>query len=426
MVHLRRSFNIVALSILILVFGSCQNYVRDVASPVDLISSNDLYQESQLPLVFTSSAGSFSQMITLIVPFASILSDEFISANDISLDRSSPGIFNLDAGIPDRSLTDDMWGTIGSANGLIRLLNGTYRDIKIPITITQDSNRKKLTYFSNLLLGMYLHYTGAFFGRSPRVGGITIPVYDGLFFSTTMAHDSALSCFSIALINAQTVYERRLVNSYIARIHLLEGRYAQALNAALNGLQQTDSAFQATFPATARNRWVDYAGNENGHTVIPHQRFRAYIVAEPGEAGRIPLALGNRPASGHSIPYYVQAKYTSTSPIDLMTWQENSLMIAELRLRLSNDMTGALQEINRVRSAVSPVQGSPLLAPRTTTNLDSIYIERDKQLFGTGLRLLDQRRFNRWSQFSGAILANAWYYLPISQNEFNVNHNLIP
>lgn len=414
------------MGIFFLFLESCQNYVRDVSSPVDLISSNDLYQESQLPLVFTSSAGIVSQMITFIVPLASILSDEFVSANDIALDRSAPGVFNLDAGIPDRSITDDGWTTVGTASGIIRVLNGTSRNLKLPITITQDSNRKKLNYMSNLLLGMYLHYTGAFFGRTARQGGITIPTYDGPFFSTTMAHDSALSCFSIALINARTLYERRLVNSYIARIHLLEGRYSLALNAALNGLQETDTAFQATFPATARNRWVDFAGSENGHTVIPHQRFRAYVAAEPGEAGRIPLALGNRPAPGRTTPYYVQAKYTATSPIDLMTWQENSLMIAELRLRISNDMAGALQEINRVRSAVPPVQGAPNLALRTATNLDSIYIERDKQLFATGLRLLDQRRFNRWSQFSGAVQTTAWYYLPIAQNEFNVNPNLMP
>jgi hypothetical protein len=402
------------------ILASCQEYVRDIAAPVDLIADRDLNQESQLPLLYTTVGGAFSEAIRLAMPYSSILSDEFAAANGISRDNPQPDIFNLDDGNPRRELMNNPWGQLAGA----RFQATNLLKKESLIRFTQDSNRKKLVFIGNFFRANAEHYLAAFFGITARVGGATIT--GSPFIPSTNMHDTALAKYALALQNAQTPYERRLVNSFVARVQLLERRFPEALAAATNGLQQGNAAFQATFPATAYNRWVDFAGNETAHTVLPDPRFRAYVVAEPGEAGRIALAVGNRPASGRTEAYYIQAKYTATTPIDLMTWQENALMLAELRLRVSNDVSGALQEVNRVRAAVPAVmtaQGVSRLAMRTTTNLDSIYIERDKQLFGTGLRLLDQRRFNRW-HFQGASAARAWYFLPIAQNEFTSNPNL--
>jgi hypothetical protein len=188
-------------------------------------------------------------------------------------------------------------------------------------------------------------------------------------------------------------------------------------------MREGDAPMSQLYSPTSANFWYDDAGVN--HRIIPADRFRGYVEAEPAEAGRIPLSLGNAPAANRTTPYYVQAKYDAdVSPIDLITWQENALMIAEMLVR-DNNATAALVEVNRVRAAAPRVMGVPALALRSTTNLDSIRLERQKQLFATGLRILDQRRFNDW-HFPPSLANTAWYYLPISQRERNSNPNLPP
>ena len=94
-----------------------------------------------------------------------------------------------------------------------------------------------------------------------------------------------------------------------------------------------------------------------------------------------------------------------------MTWQENNLMLAELALR--GQATGdALALVNEVRASHS-------IANLASVDLDVIYVERDKELFCTGSRLPDERRFNKWHLGSGT-----WQYFPITIDEINSNHNL--
>jgi hypothetical protein len=117
----------------------------------------------------------------------------------------------------------------------------------------------------------------------------------------------------------------------------------------------------------------------------------------------------------------MQLKYSEPGAShDLTSWQETALILAETDLRISNDAQTALTRVNAVRASIPVPTGLMTgLTARTTTNLDSIYIERDKQLFGTGMRLCDQRRFNRWH-----LGAETWRYLPITLPERTTNPNL--
>ena len=55
----------------------------------------------------------------------------------------------------------------------------------------------------------------------------------------------------------------------------------------------------------------------------------------------------------------------------------------------------------------------------TVPNTQGGYAEREVELFATGARLVDQRRFDL-----GFDIPGPWRYLPITENERNQNPNL--
>ncbi len=57
--------------------------------------------------------------------------------------------------------------------------------------------------------------------------------------------------------------------------------------------------------------------------------------------------------------------------------------------------------------------------PLATADLDVLYEERDKELCFTGIRVVDQRRFDKWHLGPGT-----WKYFPITQDERNINPNI--
>jgi hypothetical protein len=403
--------------LLALSLWSCQNFVQGVSKPINTINDDDLNNESQLPILFAGVSGNFGQYWRFASMYAATLSDEFTTVEGISQNTVFPIYREFDIGSPLLERTNREWGFLGGA----RFQAQDLLDRVPKIRFSQDSNRLKCLFVGYFYIALVQHHYAAFWGISPRQGGGVLQ--GGPFIPSTQMHDSALGNFDRALQYARTDYERHLVNSFKARIYLLEGRYKECLTSARLGLREGEAPMSLLYPPTTQNVWSDNAGIN--HQIIPAERFHDYVNVEPAEAGRILLSVGNSPAARRTTPYYVQAKYDADiSPIDLITWEENSLMIAEM-LVLDNDATAALVEVNRVRAAVRRVPGMPALALRGTTNIDSVRLERQKQLFATGLRILDQRRFNDW-HFPPSLANTAWHYLPISQRERNSNPNLPP
>jgi len=86
-------------------------------------------------------------------------------------------------------------------------------------------------------------------------------------------------------------------------------------------------------------------------------------------------------------------------------------MLAELDLRIDNNSASALSGVNAVRAS----HGIGALA---TIDLNGLITERDKELFVTGIRLADQRRFGIFH-----LPAGRWQFLPITDDERNNNPN---
>ncbi len=422
--------NILALAMLAptLLGLGCQGYVQAIDPPIDVAKDDAVNVETQADFLINGVNQRLANVYSNITLQAGGLSDEMIF--DLRVPNATFITFqNLDLGDP--QLDNN------SVSGALTQL-GSYRFhadalvSRVPrITFSRDTAaRTRMLFWGNFHAGVARHFYAAYIGLRPQAGGGVIN--GGPFIPSTAMHDSALALLNQSLQFVQTTYQTRVVNSVIAKIHLIEGRFPQARAAALLGLRSPDAPYQARYSAqTISNEWWANAGPLAGSgqpagtpvgrpQFIPSPRFAAYITADRAEAGRIPVSP-SRVSSG--LTYQMQLKYSEPGAShDLASWQETALILAETDLRISNDAQAALTRVNAVRASV-PVPAGLMtgLAARTTTNLDSIYIERDKQLFGTGMRLCDQRRFNRWH-----LGAETWRYLPITLPERTTNPNLPP
>ena len=231
-------------------------------------------------------------------------------------------------------------------------------------------------------------------------------------------------------------YEARLLSSLTARNFLYKAElsgdpraaYEQARTFARAGLVEGDAPFQELHSVEDGNDFYDWAGpgREQYMAAFRFADMDEVAVADAPEAldgaldtARVALyTIEGADDDGNAVTFYVQGLYLELgAPIDVMTWQENALMLAELALRLDSDGGRALELVNAVRAShrLPPFEIIALEGEGRST----IVAEREMELFATGARLVDQRRFDL-----GFDIPGPWRYLPITENERNQNPNL--
>ena len=108
-----------------------------------------------------------------------------------------------------------------------------------------------------------------------------------------------------------------------------------------------------------------------------------------------------------------QIKYPdSDSPISIIDWQENHLILAELDLRGEATGGSALGAVNEVRASHG-------LFSLDEVDYSVLLHERDKELFCRGQRLIDQRRFPDELPWH----TGEWHYMVIPYEEEYANPN---
>jgi len=398
-----KKINFYVLIILVSVLvSSCKDYVTNIDPFIDRVEDGLLNDAGQIPFVIAGVQTRFSNTSTRLNNQADGLSDEFIFDQNVP-NATFPTFREINNGqmLVDNNSVRGVYTALGQyryyADNLVERVN--------KITIT-DAALKNRALYTGTFYGAYARYQYAtYFGKATEGGS---PIDGSAFINATELYNQAITLFKQALTYTTDAKTIRIVNSSIARIYLYRGDYANAATFAKLGMIKGDAAFQALHNI---NESSDYWGNSGaGRTqFVTDFRFKAYVDADPKEASRIKIAskLGN----DKKKTYYYQVKYLQDSPEDAMTWQENNLMLAELALR--GQATGvALTLVNEVRSSHS-------LDPLLLANLDVIYVERDKELFCSGSRLPDQRRFNKWHLGAGT-----QQYFPITSDEINSNKNL--
>lgn len=384
---------------------NCKNWVTNVDPPVDEINDSQLNTEGQLTFLANGVLTQFAKAVGQTNVLAAGLSDAFYYESEVPRATNSD-YKNIDGGyiVLYNGATTGAYGIVSQlryyADDLIRRTNS--------ISVSETSIKNN-ALFTGYFYGGYARYLYAtYFGLNPTQGGS--PINDGPFINSSDMFELAITRFKESLKFTNDQLKIKTVNSVIARAYLYKGDYADAAIYADKGLINGDNPFQALYNTTVGNWnvWWRNAGAENANFVIA-PRFKNYIVDDIKEENRIKIdsVLGY-----DSTYYYYEAVYPlAESPQNIITWQENNLMKAELIIR-GFGSGSALDLVNEVRSSHN-------IAPLSSVDLNVIYTERDKELFASGNRLVDERRFNEWHLASGS-----WEYLPIPQSERDGNPNI--
>jgi len=388
----------------LLAVSSCNDFVDEVDPIIDQVEDNVLNAEAQIPFLVTGIRVRFATTHDRIATFADGLSDVLIFDQNVP-GATFPTFKEMDEGDIqlDNNSVDGMFFDLGElrffSDDLLRRIDaiGTFQDAE---------TRRDGVYNANLYGGIARYFFATYMGLNPTEGGGVID--NGPFVTSADMYSLALDKLQVALDNAGTDLERRVVNSIIARIHLYAGDTAQALTFAQNGMVAGDAPFRSLHSNESSNYYWLQAGLGRSQWVVD-ARFNDYVLADPNEAARIPLnvILGN----DGTTSFFLQVKYSDIAdPIPFMSWQENELILAELELTSSN--ASALARVNAIRASHG-------IGALSVLDQAALINEREKELFLTGARLIDQRRFGLWH-----LGPNTWQFLPITERERNNNPNL--
>lgn len=422
--------------------GSCTDYVTNIKSPIDDTVDDSLYSPEDLPILTNGIKALWVVVWDETSIFAGGLSDELEFTNDISgatyttyrqLDLGEYGVL-LTNNNSTGAIMDELGRLRLHADTLIERINK--RMVFDPANDQHTEWKREALYTANFYGAMARYIWASYWSLEPNDGGGGV-INCGPYIPAATMYTDAIAKLDEALKYADEA-EAAITNSFKARIYLLQGKYSEASAAAELGMADGAEDFAALYNKSENNYWYYWAGP--GRTQFhAADRFADYTVEDPLEENRIPLytirsktkhiwtedvTIGGitYKAGDTTYRYYFQQyKYNEmAAPLPFLTWQENTLMKAEIAIRNSDNPTG-LGLINEVRAShgLVALTADDVTSKYAGNYLDLIYVERDKELCFTGMRLIDERRFpGKWH-----LSATAWHFFPISYEERKINPN---
>jgi starch-binding outer membrane protein, SusD/RagB family len=393
-----------------IVVTGCADFVQGIDDPIDQIPDPLLTDESQVLFLENGVKQRFALGWGQTIVLAEGLSDAFRFGG-------SNATFPT---FEQAHLCDFLTDNNSSSNAMLRLGQSAYladnliERVNAIGTFENAARRSSALYTAHLYGGLTRFQWATYYGLGPTEGGgfDVTGQRASPFVPSQNLYGIAVGRFNQALEHA-TADQARVVQSLKARTLLYNGDFPAALTAVSAGLTPADNPFQALYSTESANNWFADAGIGRSQ-LVPVDRYAAYIEEDEAEAARIPLIS---PANFTGL---IQNAYpTTSSPITVMSWQENYLMGAELGIRtgagtvtIGGSSYTPLELVNAVRESYD-------IDPLGSVDLDVIYVERDKELFARGQRLADNRRFNDFDHCAGP-----WRYIVITERETNNNDAL--
>ena len=400
-----------------LLLSACEDYVLDVPEYEDIITDEMLIDSTDIEFLVNGIKANFSSTVERVIMFGDLLDDQLIFDPTASKDATYSTFREIETGNIqlNNNSVDALAYNMGEmwffSVDLISRINNRIDTPEHPIS---DELKNYGLMNAYLYAGISCEIYAGFFGLEEGGGGGGC-LNAGPFIPEAAMYDSALANYTKALDYTSGAAEDRIIHSLMARVYLYQGDWANAKSQADMGMQQGDAPFRALYAATADNYMWQQGSIFLRCQVIVDDRFAEYIEADPLEANRISIVElpdDLKAVPGDTTVYWTQSKYNEdSSPVTYMSWQENSLMLAELAA-LRGQGGDPVSMVNAVRTSHG-------LGDVSTVDEDIIIAERDKELFLTGQRLVDQRRFDIWHLGAGT-----WKYLPITEKERNANPNI--
>ena len=401
----KQYFILALLCALLTLFAACEKWSTSIDPLIDNVEDSRLTDENQIDFIINGLHTRFGTTLDLNAFMTGLLADEFFFDSRVP-NATFPSFYDIDVGdiVPDNNSVDQSFNDLGElrffADDLIRRVG--------EITFEDEALMNKALFWANFYGGVARYMYAAYYGLNPDEGGGVIDA--GPFIPSADMYAQAVTKLQTALDYTTDAYNTKLVYSVLARIYIFQNNYSSAYAAAQNGLAQGDAPYQALYTTESDNYFWQQAGNGRTQMVLDN-RFNQYLVDDATEAARVAVDAF---AGTDGTTFYRQAKFPAAdSPIDYLTWQENSLILAECAL---NGQAGdALALINAVRASHG-------LAALAAADMNVLIQERDKELMCTGVRLPDQRRWD--AEYDTWHLADGkWMYLPITERERNINEN---
>ena len=385
-----------------LMLGACEDFVQNVDPLIDQVEDERLNDPDQVSFQTKGVLQRMSTTASLMAMLAGGLSDELIFDQDMP-QATFPSYAEIDRGeiTLDNNSVDNLFFNLNEARFFADTLTVRVENIE-----GVDPEVKREALFTGYLVGgLMRQYLASYWGLTEtEPGGV---INSGPFIPAPDMYALALEKLQLALGQAGSDHDRRVVNTLMARIHLLMGNFSEASTAAVSGLMPGDPPFEALHTVESVNAY--YFGGGFGRVQwIADPRFRGYTDADPAELNRV-FVRDTVGVSG--APHWIQVRFPAReTPFPIATWEENLLIQAETDLRAGNDAS-ALALVNQLRASFG-------ISALGAIDLDVIYEERDKTLAFQGFRLLDQLRFNRFH------LPGKWQHLPITERERSINPNI--
>ena len=277
-------------------------------------------------------------------------------------------------------------------------------------TLGDKSYASGLIGYATIFKALALGDLSMFWEKVPAGIGDKVSFVDrGQGFTTAIsAIDNALSSIAAAPISAAFLSNIPAGIDIVNTLHALKARYSLFIgnySQALTEANAVDLSQKSTFNFTTVNlNPIFETATSTNNVYAPGDLNMGLPAALQPDAGdkRVPFYISTNAAA----PIYRVNGFgaASTTPWPVYLPGEITLIKAEAYARQSTpDLTSALAELNKVvtKTPASDPFGvgadlPPITGPLTQTEiLDLIYKQRSIELYMSGLRLEDMRRFNR-------------------------------